>query len=291
MHVPVLLHEVISCLDPKPGSFIIDATVDGGGHAGSILEKIGPKGKFLGIDWDPDILSLAKQKFADTKNIKLVAGNYADLPRILAREKLPKADGLLVDLGFSSEQLANSKKGFSFSADEPLLMTYDPSMTPVWQLLRALGEDELVDILRTYSDERYARPIAQAIKSAERKQPIATSKALAEIIADALPKNYERGRIHPATRTFQALRIYANDELGNLNRLLAELPEIISSGGRVAIISFHSLEDRIVKNAFRDLAKRGMMTLFTKKPLTARREEIILNPRSRSAKLRAGTIT
>jgi len=222
-------------------------------------------------------------------SVQLVHGNYADLPAILAERQMPKADALLLDLGFSSEQLGLSR-GFSFERDEPLLMTYDGSREPVAVLLRKTPERELVGILRDYGEERYAVRIARAIAMREKQKPILTSRELAETISAAVPGNYERGRIHPATRTFQALRIYANGELENLRRVILELPKIVRAGGRAVIISFHSLEDRIVKTMFRDMAAQGALEIITKKPVAASEEEIAANPRSRSAKLRAARL-
>ncbi len=213
--------------------------------------------------------------------------NYTELPRILTQHNLPKADGLLLDLGFSSEQIA-SGRGFSFrnspAGEEPLSMTYSDEEKPVSELLNKLSVKDLENIIRTYGEERFAGRIAKAIKS---HLPIKTSGKLAEIIALAVPKNYERGRIHPATRTFQALRIFANRELQNLESILKIIPEIITKNGRVAIISFHSLEDRLVKNYFKNLVKEEKVILLNKKPIVASLEEIKSNPKSRSAKLRA----
>lgn len=283
MHVPVLLEKTIKALNPQEGEFIIDGTVDGGGHAGAILERIGPKGKLLGLDLDPKMLEISREKFSDRKNVILIAGNYKDLPRILEEKKLGLADGLLLDLGFSSEQLA-SGKGFSFEKDEPLLMTYGEGTTPAREWLKKLKENELADIIYRFGGERMSRRIAKAIKSARGAD---TSKELAEIIRKALPRNYERGRINPATRTFQALRIFVNGELDNLTEALGDLSRVVRPGGRVAIISFHSLEDKLVKTEFRKLAKEGGAELIFKKPLVAEPEEARENPRSRSAKLRA----
>lgn len=292
-HVPVLLHEVITFLDPHPGDFIIDGTVDGGGHAREILGRITGTGTLLGADWDEALLAQCRERLAGYRNAVLVHANYADLPQVIeanaARLPAAQADGLLIDLGFSSEQLEASGRGFSFSEaskDEPLLMTYDDSRTPVAALLRELSEAELADVIYEFGGERYSRRIAKAIKERGRRTLIATSGELAETIRAAVPKKYEHGRIDPATRTFQALRIYANGELDNLNRLLERLPEVVKPSGRAAIITFHSLEDRIVKNAFRDLAKRTGAAIITKKPIPATHEEIAANPRSRSAKLR-----
>jgi 16S rRNA (cytosine1402-N4)-methyltransferase len=310
MHKPVLLNEVLAALDPQPGNFIIDGTADGGGHAAAILEKITPGGKLLALDWDEAMVAGLKERFGVEKEnpsgsrknanhlplvgeenrIVLVQGNYADLPEILREKKLDKADGLLLDLGFSSEQLESSGRGFSFSErakDEPLFMTYSDDQEPVRALLKRIGEKELADILYEFGGERMSRRIAKAIIERRRRKPIEIAGDLADVVRAALPKHYERGRIDPATRTFQALRIYANDELGNLTRVLATLSEIVVPGGRTAVITFHSLEDRIVKNAFRDLAKAKTAELINKKPISASREEIRANPRARSAKLRA----
>ncbi|HUZ92404.1 MAG TPA: 16S rRNA (cytosine(1402)-N(4))-methyltransferase RsmH [Candidatus Paceibacterota bacterium] len=291
MHTPVLLNEVLQFLGPKPGEFMIDGTMDGGGHAAAILDRVGPQGKVLGIDWDRGMVERAGVRFAEKKNMRCVAGNYADLPQILESAKLPKADGLLLDLGFSSEQLESSGRGFSFLRDEPMLMTYDPAMPPVKQLLRELSEPDLAKIIFEFGGERFSRRIAKAVKERGRKRAIETSGELAEIVRGALPKGYERGRIDPATRTFQALRIYANRELENLERALANLPKVLAPGGRAVVISFHSLEDKIVKIGFKIMEKEGTIRIITKKPAVASREEMMSNPRSRSAKLRTAIIS
>ncbi len=293
-HLPVLLKEVLQYLDPKPGDFMIDGTVDGGGHAAAIMEKIMPGGMFFGVDWDKGMIAKRKAESRHGKNEIYIHGNYAELPAILKKEKLGKADGLLLDLGFSSEQLTHLGRGFSFgeaSAREPLLMTYDDSRKPVAEILRERNEKELADIIFELGGERLSRRIAGAIKQAGKKHPIVTAGELAETVRGAVPKNYERGRIDPATRTFQALRIYANDELGNLKSVLENLGNILNIGGRAVIITFHSLEDRIVKQSFQTLAKESKITILTKKPIVPSREEIERNPRSRSAKLRAAIIS
>ncbi len=293
-HKPVLLNEVLQALDPHPGDFMIDGTVDGGGHAAAIMDRIVPGGSFLGIDWDETMIRKRIAERKDQDRERYVRGNYADLPEILVQEQLPKADGLLLDLGFSSEQLEQSGRGFSFRDEfrgEPLLMTYDPSQRSVAEIIREETEESLADIIYQFGDERRSRAIAKAIKIAGKKKHIVTSGELADIIRSAVPGNYERGRIDPATRTFQALRIYANGELENLAKAIENLHEVLKPGGRVAIMSFHSLEDRIVKKKFQQLAKEGGISLINKKPVVASREEIADNPRSRSAKLRAATIT
>lgn len=298
MHRPVLLKEVIKFLDPKPGEFIIDGTVNGGGHAEEIIKRISPGGKFLGIDLDIDRIENLKKNFSDgaTKEKvlkKLVCGNYADIPEILKKEKMGKADGLLLDLGFSSEQLEKSKRGFSFAPsamNEPLLMTYDRNAKPARELLKELGDKELAKIIFEFSGEKFAMRIARAIKDAGRKKNIETVGDIVEAIAVAVPRNYERGRINPATRTFQALRIYANDELENLKKILETLESVLNPGARVVVVSFHSLEDKIVKNIFKRHKDGGQLEILTKKPVIAEGEEIIKNSRSRSAKLRVARI-
>ena len=298
-HTPVLLNEVLKYLDPQPGSFIIDGTVDGGGHSAEIFPKILPDGKLLGVDIDGSRLENALLKISaniknEKSNIKnnliLARGNYVDLPQILEKEKFPKADGLLLDLGFSSEQLEGSDRGFSFMKSEDLLMTYGDDETPVKKILRELSERDLAKIIFAYSGEKYAMRIAKEIKARGKKKAIETTGELSEIIAKSVPANYERGRINPATRTFQALRIYANHELENLKNILGKLQEILAPQGKIVIISFHSLEDRIVKQEFRELAKKGTLEILTKKPIEAGEEELSRNPRSRSAKLRAARI-
>ena len=288
-HVPVLLQEVVRALDPRPGDFMIDGTVDGGGHAAAVIQAIGPTGKFLGVDLDEAMLAECRKRVPVRAGVTLRVGNYADLPELVAREGLGRADGLLLDLGFSSEQLEHSGRGFSFSEasrNEPLLMTYDDARTPVRDLLERISERELADLIFQLGGERSSRRIAGAIVTARRKQRIRTSGDLADIVRAALPKGYERGRIDPATRTFQALRIAANGELANLERILGSLGDLMAPGGRVAIITFHSLEDRKVKQSFRELARTGEWELMSKKPIPPSFGEIVQNPRSRSAKLR-----
>ena len=293
MHVPVLLQEFLEVLDPKPDEFFIDGTFGAGGYTEAILERVGERGKVLSIDWDAQAIERGQSLQKKYPNLILRQANFAEIPEILKQEALDAANGLVLDLGFSSNQLAGGGRGFSFGdegKDEPLLMTYSDTETPVRELIRGVSEDDLRSIIRKLGEERFAGRIARAIKNASRKKPIETAGELADIVRSIVPRQYERGRIDPATRTFQALRIYANRELENLERVLTELPEILGSGGRAAIVSFHSLEDRIVKNHFKSLVVEELMELISKKPITARPEEIASNPRSRSAKLRAGRI-
>jgi 16S rRNA (cytosine1402-N4)-methyltransferase len=284
MHKPVLLNEVLEILDPKPGEFFIDGTLDGGGHARAVIAGISPAGRFLGVDWDGAMLSNFKE--SDRKGgtkIILVNDNFKNMKEILRQERIGKADGLLLDLGFSSEQIDGSGRGFSFRNDEPLLMTYDLQARPAWEWLGELREAALVKIIKDFGEERFAGRIAKAIK---KNLPMKTSGKLAEIVRSAVPGNYEHGRIHPATRTFQALRIFVNQELENIRTVLNDLPLILNPGARVAVISFHSLEDRIVKRSFRSFVADDRAELLNKKPIIATDEEVSENPRSRSAKLR-----
>ena len=270
MHIPVLLKEAIKTLDPKSESFSL-TELSAGRARGGDFGKIGPRGKLLAVDWDAKALKRAEGRFGGRRNIVLRRGNYADLPEILKRLELPKADGLLLDLGFSSEQLGG--RGFSFSKDEPLIMRYDDSKSGVTaaDVVNGLGEKELADVIYKFGEERFSRKIAKAIVERRRKKRIETSGDLAGIVGEALPKNYERGRIHPATRTFQALRIYVNGELENLERLLGGLEKILKPEGRVAVISFHSLEDRLVK-IFQKMEKENFLIL-TKNRYRRRRKK------------------
>ena len=302
MHLPVLLEEVLEYLDLKDGDFVIDGTINGGGHAKEILKKIGNRGMLLGVDWDEEkILNLGTKPEFSGKNFIGVHSNYAEIPEILEKRKLPRADGLLLDLGFSSEQLDEGERaaqdgraspragrGFSFLKDEPLRMTYDEDVEPAYEVIARLSEKDLADVIFQYGGERYSRRIARAIKECH---GIRTSGKLAEVVARSLPRCYERGRIHPATRTFQALRIYVNDELGNVKKILESLPSVLKGGGRAVIISFHSLEDKVVKEMFRAMQKEGALEILTKKPITATFAEVKINPRSRSAKMRVARVT
>jgi 16S rRNA (cytosine1402-N4)-methyltransferase len=293
-HIPVLLHEVVEALNPTPGSFMIDGTLGDAGYAEKILEQMGGTGVFLGMDWDPEAVRRAEaklQKFRERGiDVRIRNGNFASLPDVLREEKLGHADGLALDLGFSSDQIENSGRGFSFRKSEPLIMTYSDDVLPVKEILRELSESELADVIRKFGEERFSGRIARCIKDAMRKKKIETTNELAEIVSNAVPHSYERGRIHPATRTFQALRIYANGELDNLQHAIMRVRDIVAPRGRIAIVSFHSLEDRIVKRTFMELEKDEKLTRSPKKPIVPTREELAANPRARSAKLRIGII-
>lgn len=287
MHIPVLLHEVLETLNPKPKEFIIDATLGGGGHAKEIIRRIKPGGIFLGIDLSAEAIRVFRERISENGEVKIFTeqGNFADLDLILREKGLPPADGLLLDLGFSSIEL-EAGRGFSFLRDEPLLMTYDERAEPLWQRLRRLTQEEIYQIIRL-SGERYARAVSRAIYQRERQKPIRTTGELVEVICSVLPRHYEGGRIHPATRTFLAFRIYINKELENLERLFQAVPKILRPAGRLVVITFQSLEDKIVKEQLRQLSRSGLVKLIYKKPLRPTPEEIKKNPRARSAKLRA----
>lgn len=288
LHTPVLLNEVIKFLEPTPGKFIIDGTVNGGGHARVILSKIGKNGKLLAVDWDCEALKKFESNIgSQAPRVVTECANYADLRDILNRHRLSKADGLLLDLGFSSSQL-DVGRGFSFQKNETLDMRYDLSRNlTAFDVVNKFNEKDLADIFWKFGEERYARSIAKGIVVARLHKSIRTTEHLVQIIGNSVPARYLRGRIHPATKVFQALRIRVNHELQNLEKILGELATLLDSGGRAVIISFHSLEDRMVKNAFRDLKQKKLAEILTKKPVMASGEEVGNNPRSRSAKLRA----
>lgn len=280
-HEPVLLKEVLGFLSPQPGKLIVDATVGTGGHAEALLAQ---GAKVIGIDQDPESLALARDRLKDFgENFQPVRGNFRKLREILGKLGITKVDGILFDLGLSSLHLSRAERGFSFQHDGPLDMRMDPD-NPVTaaDLVNGLPERELVRILREYGEERHAERIAREIV---RNRPIRSTGELARLVARCYPPgNY---RIHPATRTFQALRIAVNDELSALREALPQAVELLSPGGVLCVIAFHSLEDRIVKRFLREEARAGRLKLLTKKPVRPSPEEVARNPRSRSARLRA----
>ncbi len=299
-HVPVLLNEVLHYLQPRPGGTYIDATVGGGGHAEAILEASAPDGRLLGLDADPDALGRSHRRLHRFgRRVVLVQAHFDQLENIAHREGFVPADGILMDLGVSSDQLEDASRGFSFLKPGPLDMRMDPSLShTAADLVNTLDEAELAHLIRRYGEEPHARRIARAIV---RARPIYTTTELADLIARVVPRR-PRQRLHPATRTFQALRIAINDELGALERALPQALRVLRPGGRLVVISFHSLEDRIVKHFFRREAQdcicpprqpvctcghKAQVRILTRKPVTPGPEEIDRNPRSRSAKLRA----
>lgn len=298
MHVPVLLNEAIEYLNPQPGQRFIDATVNGGGHATAILEKVGSDGKVLGIEWDPILAQNLKQKAQNEgiQNLVVVQGNYINLSDYAREQGLVNANGILFDLGMSSWQIIAGERGFTFSKDEPLDMRYGAecqssnvkcqNYQTAADILNNYNEKELADLIYNYGGERYSRAIAREIIKARREKPIRTTFELVEILKKAVPFRYRMGRIHFATRTFQALRIAVNHELENLKTGLKEAADTVGKGGRIAVISFHSLEDRIVKDFFKESEKTGVLKIITKKPVVAGLIERRQNASSRSAKLR-----
>ena len=292
MHEPVLLNETIRILDPKPGAFFIDGTLGGGGHSKAILEKVGANGMLLGTDWDNDaVLRFEKENKAYGKKVLVRNANYRQIPDILKKEKLPHADGLFLDLGFSSDQIENAEKGFSFQYEGPLDMRYAKEGETAAEVVNGLREEELADIFWKFGDERFSRQIAKRIVEERRKKRILTKTRLAEVVASAFPARFRNGKVNPATKVFQALRIYVNHEFENIESILGNLNECVKSGGRIAVITFHSSEDRIVKKRFSELVKAGNAEHLIKKPIAPTRDEIKRNPRSRSAKLRAIQLT
>jgi 16S rRNA (cytosine1402-N4)-methyltransferase len=291
-HTPVLLAEVITGLAPRSGGRYIDGTLGGGGHAAAILEASAPDGRLLGIDADPAALAAGAARLASLDERTVLAhGNFRDLAQLARANGFEPADGILLDLGVSSHQLDTPERGFSFMADAPLDMRMDPtSGETAADLVNELPESELADLIYHYGEERGSRRIARAIVAARRTGRIATTRALAEIVARALGGRH--GKIHPATRTFQALRIAVNRELESLEAALPQAVDVLAPGGRLAVIAFHSLEDRIVKQFFR--AESGYasavgpsrLRIVTKKPIEAELAEARANPRARSAKLR-----
>lgn len=290
VHQSVLLHETIEGLNLKEGALVVDGTFGGGGHSALVCRRV--KGvKIIAIDQDKGALSKAKDKFEGLEcDITFVNGNFREITEILQKEKLEKVSGIILDLGLSSDQLENSGRGFSFMKSEPLLMTMKENPRPedltAQDIVNSWSEQSLADIIYGYGEERYAKRIAKGIVEARKKTKIETTFDLVQIIKDSVPGSYVRGRINPATKTFQALRIAVNDELGALEVGLQEGFKALGAGGRMCVISFHSLEDRIVKRFFKEISKEGRAKLINKKPIIASDEELKTNPRSRSAKLR-----
>jgi len=282
-HVPVLLEQVLQFLDPQPGQIIVDCTTGGGGHSRAIAQRLGGQGRLIGLDQDPAMLELARPQLADLA-VELLHANFDQLRPLLNRLAIDRVDGVLADLGFSSDQMDDAGRGFSFQRDGPLDMRLDPTAgDPASAWLAQLGERDLADLFWKYGEERFSRRIARRIVEVRQRTPPGTTTELAELLRRCVPRSRGHG-IDPATRVFQALRIAVNDELGALERLLAALPYCVKSGGRAVLISFHSLEDRLVKRAFRD---RSTWKELNRKPVQAEAAEIHANPKARSAKLRA----
>jgi 16S rRNA (cytosine1402-N4)-methyltransferase len=290
-HVSVLLKEAIDFLAIRRGGTYIDATLGLGGHSFEIARRLGPQGHLIGFDKDTNAIELARQRLSriggdDRPKITLLHSSYAEVPQHVPPAS---ADGLLADLGVSSLQFGDAARGFSFQAEGPLDMRMDPQgERTADQVVNRMREEDLANVIYEFGEERRSRRIARAIV---RARPIRSTAHLAQVISAALRSmkrdHGAREKIHPATRTFQAIRIFVNRELDDLKALLTAAPQVLKKGGRLVVISFHSLEDRMVKDAVREGAKDGIYGVLTKKPVTATEEEIDRNPRSRSAKLRA----
>ncbi|MFH1868646.1 MAG: 16S rRNA (cytosine(1402)-N(4))-methyltransferase RsmH [Candidatus Omnitrophota bacterium] len=288
MHKSVLIKETLEYLKCEKKKVILDCTVGCGGHAKEILKKLPLGAKLIGIDADKKALEIAEENLKDFKgSYVLVHENFRNLDKVLAQLNIRTVDAMLFDLGISSFQLEDTDRGFSFSKDSILDMRMDTTLgKPLWKIINNMSEKELGYIIKDLGEERLWHRIAWAIVTERRKQPIKDTYRLAYIIRRAV-RYKEKGRIDPATKTFQAFRILVNDELGALKEALSKVTYYLSKNGRAVVISFHSLEDRIVKYRFRKLEKEGPLTILTKKPITPGKEEKKENPRSRSAKLRA----
>ncbi|MCL2625138.1 MAG: 16S rRNA (cytosine(1402)-N(4))-methyltransferase RsmH, partial [Planctomycetaceae bacterium] len=296
IHIPVLAQEVLDGLAPKRGGVYVDGTLGGGGHTELFARAAGPEGMVLAMDRDLGAIDVAEESFQKKRRlgdelatIRFAHANFRDFPDALRMLHLEKVDGFLLDIGLSSDQLADRERGFSFDSDGPLDLRFDTTEGfPAYVWLEKWNEERIADIIYEYGEEKFSRRVAGKIVQCRREgQPIRTARELSELVRKCVPRerktNLRSVPIDPATRTFQALRIAVNDELGSLTAFLKRVTPFLNPGGRVAIISFHSLEDRIVKNAFRD---DPLLEPVTKKPITATDEEIARNPRSRSAKLR-----
>jgi 16S rRNA (cytosine1402-N4)-methyltransferase len=302
-HQPVLLAEVVQFLDPRPGEIFVDATVGGGGHSAAILPRLLPGGRLIGLDRDAEAINAARERLAPFgAAVELVQANFRDLVRVLESKGIRAVDGLLFDLGVSSYQLDNPERGFSYQVEAPLdmRMSWEQELTAA-TIVNTWPEGKLAQIIGEYGEERWARRIAAFIVAARQKAPVTTTTQLVEIIKAAIPARARRSGHHPAKRTFQALRIAINGELDALQAAMEKLEQVLNPGGRVGVISFHSLEDRIVKRTFQRLSghctcppelpvcicgRRRVLEPVTHKPVTPAAAEIAANPRARSAKLR-----
>lgn len=303
-HQPVMLEETITLLNLKKGGVYVDATIGGGGHAQKMLAEIGSDGVLIGLDQDQTAIEYCRGLFKEHRNLILERANFRDLSFILDQRKIKKIDGILFDLGVSSRQLENAQRGFSFLHDGPLDMRMDQSsVSTAADIVNSFDARGLEQIIRDYGEERWARKIAANIVASRKDRPIDSTAGLASIVAGSITRKKWPVNIHPATRTFQALRLAVNNELPILQPAFSTAIRYLKHTGRIVVISFHSLEDRIVKNTFADFARgcvcppnfpvcvcghAAEIKILTKKPLVAQARELALNPRSRSAKMRAG---
>lgn len=289
MHTPVLLNEVLEYLNPQPGGVFIDATINGGGHAKAIAERIGKNGKLLGMDRDHELVE--KFQISDFKFqiavFKVICSSFADIEQIAQEHGFTDVDGIIFDLGFSSFHIEQSGRGFSFLRDEPLDMRFDSQKDiPARDIVNKWPEHELRELLWTTGEERFGRSIARQIVQERDRTPIERTFQLVEIIRKAVPGRYRHGRIHFATRTFQALRVCVNDEPKQVAQGVKRAVWLLKRGGRITVLSFHSGEDRIVKDIFRNLEQEDIVKRVIKKPVRAAAQETRNNPRARSVKLR-----
>lgn len=301
-HISVMLQECIDGLNIKPDGIYVDCTLGGAGHSYAILQKLSQEGRLIGIDQDLDALAAAKEKLKEFNNVTFVHNNFYNLEEILKELNIPKVDGILMDLGVSSYQLDEAERGFSYMQDAPLDMRMNRTSTfSAYNVVNEYSEEELYDVIKSFGEEKFAKKIATIIVDRRKKKPIETTLQLVDIIFAAIPAKFRKEGGHPAKRTFQAIRIEVNKELHILDKAISNGVEALNPGGRIAIITFHSLEDRIVKNKFRDLqdpcncpkslpmcvcGKTPIIKLVNRKPIEASQEELELNSRSKSAKLR-----
>ncbi|MDO8493691.1 MAG: 16S rRNA (cytosine(1402)-N(4))-methyltransferase RsmH [bacterium] len=286
-HIPVLLKETVEGLNIKSGSVVLDATFGGGGHSREICKIVGNSGKLLSLDADPVAKTRIDSEAMSSCNFELVTANFRDIDKVMEERKIEKLDGAMFDLGLSSFQLDDGGRGFTFQKDEPLQMTFGAGAKfTAEEIVNGWDEENIADIIYGYGGEQFSRRIAKKIVEERKIGPIKTTFQLVRIIGDAVPDFYRKRKIHFATKTFQALRITVNDEIGALKEAIEKAWLVLNSGGRLAVISFHELEDRVVKIFFRDKKAGGMANAITKKPIVPSKEETSSNPRSRSAKLR-----
>jgi 16S rRNA (cytosine1402-N4)-methyltransferase len=291
MHIPVLLHECIEGLNIKEGGIYVDCTTNRGGHSVEIAKALGKEGVLICIDLDQTALSEAREIIEKVENlpkVHFIQSNFRNLPSILKDLKIAHVDGILADLGLSSQELDESGRGFSFRFDEPLLMTFDAKpeedATTAYDIVNCWSESTIADIIYGFADEKYSRRIASAIVKKREETPINTTFQLVDIIGGAVPALYRHKKIHYATKTFQALRMATNDELGSIDDLISSFPNVLASRGRACVITFHSTEDRIVKHKMR--FHEDTLRPITKKAIVPQDEELQNNPRARSAQLR-----
>lgn len=286
-HVPVMAEEVLEQLRPAAGETYVDGTLGGGGHTRLLAAAVGSTGSVVALDRDLIAVERVEAELRDLP-VRVVQANYSDLPEVLAALEVTVVDGILLDLGLSSDQLADPNRGFSFQSDGPLDLRFDHTRgEPAWKLVERLSAEHLADLIYRFGEERYSRRIARRIIEVRRAKPIHTAAELARVVRESVPRSRDE-RIDPATRTFQALRIAVNEELKWLEVALRRLPDCLRPGGRLVAISFHSLEDRLVKEAFRNDSR---WQVITRRPIRPTEREIAANPRSRSAKLRVAERT